>query len=141
MKCLLENMKDVFYRIHIWNSCWNSRFSSVNLIPGRSDYHTVLWKITILQEKVAFCVSSFLNILEKCLQTNEKNFQLFFYHRNSPLQLHSFSMPLMLYYSKIPCCSFVTSFYSKTEIKSLSRLSGDHSYWSSDLLKNISFYE
>ena len=55
-------------------------------------------------------VWALFKILGKCLQTNEKNFQLFLYHRNSPLQLHSFSMPLMLYYSKIPCCSFVTSF-------------------------------
>ena len=44
----LDNMKDIFDRVQIETSCCNSKFSSANLIPGRSRFHTVLWRITIL---------------------------------------------------------------------------------------------
>ena len=72
----LDNMKDLVIRyssdfIHSSDFIWNVNFLSVNLIPGRSDLHIVLWRISICYvicswnvaniDLVAFCLSERLN--------------------------------------------------------------------------------
>ena len=72
---LLNNMKDIFDRVQIWTSCWNGKFSSANLIPGRSDFRNVLWRITILWEKFPPWVSTFFKYAGKMFTgTTDENF-------------------------------------------------------------------
>ena len=49
------------------------KFSSPNLIPGRSGFDTVLRRITMLQENIPSWVSTCLNMLPKGSPTNEEN--------------------------------------------------------------------
>ena len=110
---------NVFNGVQIWSSCWNGKFLSFNFIPGRSGFHTVLWRITILHGKFPLCVSTFFKYARKMFRDKwEKLFRIYstmvLFHCNYTLSIWNCCHKAC----NILSCASVTFFPSKTKIKS-----------------------
>lgn len=115
MQLLFDNMKDVFCRVQIWTFCLKNKFSSVKLTRGKTGFHTILWKITILQENVHLWVVIFLKYTGKIFK--KKRVQRF---DNYTMVLFRCKYSLSICnrhhnVSNILSCSFVASFSSKSK--------------------------
>ena len=108
-----------------------TKCSCAKLIPSRSGFDAVLWRITILQKNISLWVSTFLNMLAKSSPTNEETILAFILPWYCSAAIIPFPYAITTIkrgtfdpgeVSNIHSFAFRSSFSSETKIKYLSGL-------------------